>query len=557
MKIFDMHIHARNTEPNPEEIIKRMEESGVYGGCIFSNMPTRYHSELGTSFEERLEEVLGWTKGYEDRLFPILRVHPDEENIIENIRIAVERGICGFKIICADHYVFDEQCMEMLREIAKQDKPVFFHSGILWDARESSKHNRPVHWEALVNIEGLRFSMGHCSWPWIDECVALYGQFLNASRSKKPAEMFFDTTPGTPEIYREELLRKLYMNGYDTGNNVLFGTDSSANAYNPKWAGKWLSIDQKILEDMGVSKENIEKYYYNNLMRFLGKTGDVDHMKPVPDNAGGWVSYNPEVSGIIEKWYKKIGFPETYDKEFYETLKEIKISDAICIDKYDTNSKDGKRNLLSCLFMCESLADEYEKRGIDEEILCNTLSDLVYWTDVWSGIKGEMHLGSIELLQNHLKMKLFKIGKLQFCMKTSEYDIEKYGVNKGDNIIEIYVPEWETLSKAECLMSIEKAKEFLAKYFPDWDYKAFVGVTWLLDDSLKTIKSLPDNVLEFQDMFESACKKTSDAILKNLFRWDTTRYNLRCISPYNDFTDEIKKYAIEGREFFEVAGVLR
>ena len=83
MKIFDMHIHAGGTKPTPELLLKNMEETGIYGGCIFSNLPERSDPKSGSSFDERLNEVLGWTKGYEDRLFPIIWIHPYEENIIE------------------------------------------------------------------------------------------------------------------------------------------------------------------------------------------------------------------------------------------------------------------------------------------------------------------------------------------------------------------------------------------------------------------------------------------------------------------------------------------
>jgi len=180
MKKFNMHIHAMNTKPVPENLLTNMEKAGIYGGCIFSNWPSRSNQKVGTSFEERLAEVLAWTKQYEDRLFPVMWIHPYEENIIENIQKAVTSGIAAFKIICTDFYVYDKKCMKVLTEIAAFNKPVFFHSGILWNGGVSSQYNRPLNWEALLDIPNLRFSMGHCSWPWHDECIALYGKFLNA-----------------------------------------------------------------------------------------------------------------------------------------------------------------------------------------------------------------------------------------------------------------------------------------------------------------------------------------------------------------------------------------
>ena len=169
MQMFDMHIHDFGGEPNPELLLEKMNLAGIYGGCVFSEDPKK------GEFDYRLEHVLACTAGYPERLFPVMWIHPYEKNIIENIRKAVDAGICGFKMICTDYYVYEPGCMDVLREIASLDKPVFFHSGILWDGKVSSNYNRPLNWEALIDIEGLRFSMGHCSWPWIDECIAMYG----------------------------------------------------------------------------------------------------------------------------------------------------------------------------------------------------------------------------------------------------------------------------------------------------------------------------------------------------------------------------------------------
>ena len=130
MKIYDAHIHAAATEPAPEQLLAQMEQAGVYGGCIFSNAPKENNPKTGTSFEERLAEVLSWTKGYEDRLFPVMWIHPHEENIIENIRRAVSAGVCAFKIICNDFYVYSDRCVAVLQEIADLGVPVFFHSEI-------------------------------------------------------------------------------------------------------------------------------------------------------------------------------------------------------------------------------------------------------------------------------------------------------------------------------------------------------------------------------------------------------------------------------------------
>ena len=288
MKIYDLHIHAKATAPTPDLLIEKMEKAGVYGGTVFSNKPIE-NGKTGTDFKSRIEEIFAWSKGYEDRIFPVLWVHPDEKDVISNVRTAVDMGVRAFKIICNNFYAYEDKSVKLLEEIAKHSKPVIFHSGILWDGEESSKYNRPANFEKLIMIDNLTFSLGHCSWPWIDECIALYGKFLNGITTGNTSEMFFDITPGTPPIYREELLYKLFNVGYDVPSNIMFGTDNRANTYNSVWASKWINLDNSIYDKLGVPESIRQKIYCDNYLRFFGvKEKDFNHVSPVPDQDTTW-----------------------------------------------------------------------------------------------------------------------------------------------------------------------------------------------------------------------------------------------------------------------------
>lgn len=551
MKIIDMHIHAWGTKPEPDKLISKMEEAGVWGGCVMSYRAKESDSVKGLSFEERVGEALAWTKGYEDRLFPVVWIDPREENLCENIKKAVKKGICGFKIICNDFYVYEDECMKALHTIAEVDVPVFFHSGILWDGTDSSKHNRPVHWEVLSKIPGLRFSLGHCSWPWIDECFAVYGQFLNAKGHGDPAEMFFDTTPGTPAIYRKDLYAKLFTGGYDTGYNVMFGSDCFAHDYKPAWAKKWLEIDGALLREFGVSAEIIENYYYHNVLRFLGKTGPVEHAIPVPDAGGDWSARNQQVPCIIEKWYQKLQFPNYFDEEFYRIYKEFPISDILTADTYDTTCQDGKRNLLSALFLCEKLEKIYQEKGLDEQILIDSLRDLVTYTDIFSDLKAELSLGRMDWIVRILSGDVIRFGRLQFALEPSFVEITSLGVKEGDKVLRCYIPAGEKLRKEDCLGSVAQAKQFFGNDYP------VVVKSWLLDDTLQNILPSDSNILAFADLFEVVKKEESDAILKYVFRWNTNRFNVKFMPAYNHFSDEVKQRTLRGIKFYEATGYLR
>ena len=274
MNVYDMHIHCNRRPPDGAELIAKMAEAGVYGGCVFSTWPEEALTAEGEgmSFDERIAEVKAWCRDYPNRLFPVLWIHPREDGILEKIDRAVAEGIAAFKVICTDFYVYEDRCMELWQKIADANKPVFFHSGILWTGAPSSRYNRPVDWEALMDVKGLRFSMGHCSWPWTDECIALYGAFCYANRLRQSSEMFFDLTPGTPPIYRKDLLTKLFTvdYGFATTDNLLFGTDCSAHHYRPDSTLRKLTLDGSVMDELGIGEDVRQKIYQDNLMRFLG-----------------------------------------------------------------------------------------------------------------------------------------------------------------------------------------------------------------------------------------------------------------------------------------------
>jgi len=275
MKIFDCHIHARGTKPDPVLLLERMDEAGVYGGCIFSTRPQRYNGATGISLDARLEELKLWTKDYEGQLIPVLWIHPYEANVIEYIARARDHGVRGFKIICNDFFIYEPKCLKVMEEVAKTGLPMFFHSGILYPSNEayclsSSQYNRPLNWEALINVPDLRFSMGHCSWPWMDECIALWGEVNSFRESGKTAELFLDATPGAHGCYRDDLFKKIYTLNWGMEDSVMFGRDTYADDYDVQWTKDLIAQEKEIFDNLHVSQENREKYHYGNLMRFLG-----------------------------------------------------------------------------------------------------------------------------------------------------------------------------------------------------------------------------------------------------------------------------------------------
>lgn len=259
----------------------------------------------------------------------------------------------------------------------------------------------------------------------------------------------------------------------------------------------------------------------------------------------------------IKKWYVNLGFPKAYDIEFKKALSEITVPGDLTIENYDLNSTDGKRNLLAFLFFAERLESEYRAAGIPEKVLMDTLRDLVIWTDTWSQVKGELYLGELKWLKYHLTKRLFRIGRLQFAFGKAMRDVEKFAVKKGDAVLEVHIPADGPMCIEDCKKSISEAKDFFAKYYPDYKYEYFSCHSWLLDGALKQYLKEGSNILEFRKLFDVVEDDESYALLRYIFRWDTDIDNLKDAECTSSFSERIKKAALSGAKFHESYGFFK
>ncbi len=84
--------------------------------------------------------------------------------------------------------------------------------------------------------------------------------------------MFIDICPGTPPIYREEALTKLWTVGYKVEDNILFGVDSSLDQYGVENARAIIERDNQIYDKLDLDASVREKIYWKNAQRFIGLT---------------------------------------------------------------------------------------------------------------------------------------------------------------------------------------------------------------------------------------------------------------------------------------------
>lgn len=289
--IVDCHVHSSGNE-SIDTVLKGMDKARLDKAVVFSPYPsfspemvgrstptTGVTRHLGFSYpevtsekqREAVEFISRLQKEAPDRIIGFIWLEPRLKDAVQILEWAItSKELKGVKMIPDHWYPYDEFMYPIYGKIEELEVPVLFHSGILFGFKDSSRFCRPVNYEVLISFPKLRFALAHISWPWVDECIALWGRFRAAIRErgeKAEVQMFIDITPGTPLIYRRESLQKLIA--YGAEDYMLFGTDCSAG--NLSYARYHIERDIAILrQEIGVSEATVNKILGGNALKFLG-----------------------------------------------------------------------------------------------------------------------------------------------------------------------------------------------------------------------------------------------------------------------------------------------
>ena len=254
MKIYDCHIHAHPGPCDPPEVfLEKAASIGVVGGTILSEGPAYYYAESDPRAGARVDKILEYTSKTPG-FIPYLFMDPTEKDAVRQVEYAKKAGIRGLKIIVGEYHISDH--LDPIRAAAEAGLPVMFHSGISGNRRPTSPYNKPVEFECLFAIDGLKFSLAHMAWPWCDEFIGLYAKFSLAGENqllkagRNPAKMYIDLTPGTPGIYRREALRRLYLAGFPVTHRAMWGCDLNINDYEVKYGEMHLKRDNGVLREI-------------------------------------------------------------------------------------------------------------------------------------------------------------------------------------------------------------------------------------------------------------------------------------------------------------------
>ncbi len=188
--------------------------------------------------------------------------------------------------------------------------------------------------------------------------------------------------------------------------------------------------------------------------------------------------------------------------------------------------------LLFYICLVPDLQKQYEKYGIDLDIMHDSLKGLrckLYECMEVNGVTGTCSPG---WFYNIFTMKVFKLGRMEFCIEpyhSVPVTIGDYAVNTGDDVISVHIPSTgEKFDKAARLDSYDRAYRFFRDVMGK-DVKTFFCGTWLLYPDNKKILPETSNIVSFMDDFRILLKGEyhDEGVLWRIFGADANK-------PYNE-----------------------
>jgi hypothetical protein len=149
--------------------------------------------------------------------------------------------------------------------------------------------------------------------------------------------------------------------------------------------------------------------------------------------------------------------------------------------------------MLTCMLVCGlATHDKYLEKGISEDIFYDTFGCFSRFVKEHKASYDCYGFDREWWTVRQIAMEEFRIGALEF-----EFDVVK-----DHKVISVHIPSDVKLSKENSDRSYAEAREFLAKYYPEYKYDNFACDSWLLSPNLKEVLDPNSQILQFQSDFQ-------------------------------------------------------
>ena len=133
---------------------------------------------------------------------------------------------------------------------------------------------------------------------------------------------------------------------------------------------------------------------------------------------------------------------------------------------------------------------------------------------------------------------MLSISKQEWALKLAQ----------GDPVLHVHIPREGSFTAEDCYESFGRARDFFAKYYPDWPYTAVACVSWLMDPQLRELLSESSNLVKFQAWYRPFPVKSGDeSIYTFVFR--SEKREIEQLPETTSLHKKMKTFMKEGGRF--------
>lgn len=222
-------------------LIRQCEEAGVEKCLVTSVATTPHHAQSINAFISYEVSL------HPDKFIGFGSLHPESENLLEDIEHLIEIGLKGVKLHpdIQNFKVDDPKVLEIFRLCQEKALPVLLHTGdSRFDNSNPDRVSRVIEKFPGLTIIGAHFG-GWSVWEEAAEKLSKYKNF------------YVDTCSSFFALEKDVAKKIIDTYGAD---KVIFGTDF------PMWNQK---DELNYLFSLGLSEKELQNILYNNIIRVL------------------------------------------------------------------------------------------------------------------------------------------------------------------------------------------------------------------------------------------------------------------------------------------------
>lgn len=128
-------------------------------------------------------------------------------------------------------------------------------------------------------------------------------------------------------------------------------------------------------------------------------------------------------------------------------------------------------------------------------------------------------------------------------------------LEKGDPVIRLHIPPLGKMTSEMIDKTLEATKQFAAKHYPDFEYKAFACHSWLIDPQLDEILNEESNIVKFRRRFHSLTHKSKGQNVFNfIFNKPDMDFDLHDLPEDSSLQRALKNHYLSGKAIYELEG---